>query len=138
IMNFSPNLTVGSSPMVLNMDMDMATSVSIDGAGNVTMTPAMTASVDAGGAGNGHGPEDGGMQHIAGTIQSFSGDSFTMSMIESSQDISVATNSSTQFQGMGGMSSMSNGMIVMVDAGMQPDGSFMAQNVESMMPTSGG
>jgi hypothetical protein len=26
----------------------------------------------------------------------------------------------------------------MVDAGMQPDGSLMAQNVESMMPTSGG
>ncbi len=137
-MSFSPSLTVSSSPMVLNLDMDMAASVSIDAAGNVTMTPAVTASVNAGGSGNGHDPEDGGMQHMAGTIQSISGSAFTLSMMQTSQNISVAINSGTQFQGMGGMGGMSNGMIVMVDAGMQPDGSFMAQNVESMMLTSGG
>src|SRR6266487_2931945 len=84
-----------------------------------------------GGTGNGHDPENGGMQHRAGTIQSLSGGAFTLSMMQTSQNISVATNSGTQFQGMGGMGGMSNGMIVMVDAGMQPDGSFMAQNVES-------
>ncbi len=60
-MNFNPTLTVASTPMVLNLDMDMASSVSIDGAGNVTMTPTMVASMNPGGANNTHDPEDGGM-----------------------------------------------------------------------------
>jgi hypothetical protein len=135
---FSPTLTVGSTPIVLNLDMNMASSVSIDGAGNVTMTPTMVASMNPGGTGNSHDPENGGMDHMTGTVKSFSGSSFTMSMMQSSQDVPVTTDSNTQFQGMGGMGGMSNGMIVMVDATMQPDGSFMAHTVESVMSMSGG
>ena len=137
-MSFSPSLTVGTTPMVLNLDMDMASSVSIDGAGNVSMTPTMVASMNPGGTGNSHDPENGGMEHMTGTVKSFSGSSFTMSMMQSSQDTPVTTDSNTQFQGMGGMGGMSNGMIVMVDAIMQPDGSFMAHTVESVMSMSGG
>jgi hypothetical protein len=134
---FSPNLTVGSTPMVLNLDMHMASSVSIDGAGNVSMTPTMVASMNPVGSGSSHDPEKGGMEHMTGTVKSFSGNSFTMSMMQSSQDIPIATDSNTQFQGMGGMSGMSNGMIMMVDAGMQPDGSLMAHKLESVMSTNG-
>jgi hypothetical protein len=136
--NFSPNLSVGTSPMVLNLDMNMASSVSIDNSGNVTMTPTMTASMNACCTGNSQGPQNGGMEHMTGTVMSFSGSSFTMSMMQSSQNISVTTGSNTQFEGMGGMGGMSNGMIVMVDATMQPDGTFIAQKVESMMSMSGG
>ena len=135
---FSPALTVGSAPMVLNLDMNMASSVSIDGAGNVTMTPTMVASMNPGGTGNSHDPENGGMEHMTGTVKSSSGSSFTMSMMQSSQDTPVTTDSNTQFQGMGGMGGMSDGMIVMVDATMLPDGSFMAHTVESVMSMSGG
>jgi hypothetical protein len=137
-MSFNPNLTVSNTPMVLNLDMDMASSVSIDGAGNVTMTPTMSASMNPGGTSNTHDPEDGGMEHMTGTVKSFSGNSFTMSMMQTSQDVPVATDSNTQFQGIGGMGGMSNGMIVMVDATMQMDGSFMAHKVESVMSMSGG
>lgn len=137
-MTFSPSLTVGTTPMVLNLDMDMASSVSIDGAGNVSMTPTMVASMNPRGTGNSHDAEDGGMEHMTGTVKSFSGSSFTMSMMQSSQDVPIATDSNTQFQGMSGMGGMSNGMIVMVDATMRPDGSFMAHKVESVMPMSGG
>jgi hypothetical protein len=137
-MSFSPSLTVGTTPMVLNLDLDMASSVSIDGAGNVSMTPTMVASMNPGGTGNSHDPENGGMEHMTGAVKSFSGSSFTMSMMQSSQDIPVTTDSNTQFQGMGGMSGMSNGMIVMVDATMQADGSFMAHTVQSVMSMSGG
>lgn len=136
--NFNPSLTLGTSPTVLNLDMNMASSVSIDQSGNVTMTPTMTASMNQCCTGNSQGPEDGGMEHMAGTVMSFSGNSFTMSMIESSQNISLATDSNTQFDGMGGMGGMSNGMIVMVDAIMQSDGTFMAQKVDSVMSMSGG
>src|SRR5581483_8316493 len=133
--NFSPRLTLGASPMVLNLDMNMASSVSIDNSGNVTMTPTMTASMNPCCTGSSQGPQNGGMEHMTGTVMSFSGSSFTMSMMQSSQNISVTTGSGTQFEGMGGMS---NGMIVMVDAKMQSDGTFMAQKVESMMAMSGG
>jgi hypothetical protein len=136
--NFSPSLTVGAAPMVLNLDMNMASSVSIDQSGNVTMTPTMTASMNPGGTGNSQDPKNGGMEHMTGTVMSSSGNSFTMSMMQSSENISVATGSSTQFEGMGGMGSMSNGMIVMVDATMQSDGTFMAQKVDSVMSMSSG
>ena len=136
--SFTSNLTVGTTPMVLNLDMDMASSISIDGAGNVTMTPTMAALINPRGTNNTHDPEDGGMEHMTGTVQSFSGNSFTMSMMQTSQDVPVTTDSNTQFQGMGGMGGMSTGMIVMVDATMQPDGSFMAHTVESVMSMSGG
>jgi hypothetical protein len=136
--NFSPSLTVGSSPMVLNLDMNMASSVSIDNSGNVTMTPTMTASMNPGGTGTSQGPENGGMEHMTGTVMSSSGNSFAMSMMQTSQNISVTTGSNTQFVGMGGMGGMSNGMLVMVDATLQSDGTFMAQKVESVMSMSGG
>jgi hypothetical protein len=58
--------------------------------------------------------------------------------MQDSQDLLVATDSNTQFEGMGGMGGMSNGMIVMVDATMELDGSFMAHTVESVMSMSGG
>src|SRR6266568_6614248 len=135
--NFSPTLTVGTSPMVLNLDMNMASSVAIDQSGNVTMTPTMTALMNPGGSGTSQDPENGGMEHMTGTVMSFSESGFTMSMMQSSQNISVTTGSNTQFMGMGGMGSMSNGMMVMVDATMQSDGTFMAQKVESMMSMSG-
>lgn len=135
---FSPNLTVGTSPMVLNLDMNMASSVSIDNAGNVTLAPAMTATTNPCCTGNSQDPENGGIEHMTGTVMSFSGNSFSMSMIQSSQNISLATGSNTQFEGMGGMGGMSNGMIVMVDATMQSDGTFMADKVQSVMSMNGG
>jgi hypothetical protein len=136
--NFSPSLTVGTSPMVLNLDMNLASSVSIDRSGNVTMTPTMTASMNPGGTGNSQDPENGGMEHMTGTVMSISGNSFTMSMMQSSQNISVTTGPNTHFVGLGGLGGMSNGMIVMVDATMQSDGTFIAQKVESVMSMSGG
>jgi hypothetical protein len=59
--------------------------------------------MNPGGTGNSHDPGNGGMKHMTGTVKSFSGSSFTMSMVQSSQDIAVTTDSNTQFQGMGGM-----------------------------------
>lgn len=134
--SFSPSLTVGSNPMVANFDMNMASSVSIDGMGNITFTPTFAAVMNPGGTGS-HDPENGGMQHMTGTVASFSGSSFSMSMMESSSPITIGTNSNTVFDGMGGMGMMSNNLIVMVDADMQPDGSMMATTVQDIMSSGG-
>ena len=136
--DLSPNLTIGASPMVLNLDMNMASSASIDQSGNVSMTPTMTAKMNPCCTGSSQDPENGGMEHMIGSVMSFSGNSFTISMMQSSQNVPVATGSNTHFEGMGGMGGMSNNMLVMVDAAMQSDGTFMANKVQSVMSMSGG
>jgi hypothetical protein len=58
--DLSPGFTVANTPMVLNFDMDMASSVSIDSAGNASVSPAFRPSVGAVMSGNkedvSHGP----------------------------------------------------------------------------------
>lgn len=129
----NPPMTVGSGAMVLNADMNLASSVHIDNSGNVTMTPTFTMSAMAPGSGG----SQNGMVHMSGSVGSASSNSFSMSSMQTSQSMNISTNSSTGFQGMGGMGMMSGGQIVSVDAMMQSDGTMLAQNVQ-MMQNSGG
>ena len=131
----NPPLTVGSSAMVMNLDMDVARSVSIDASGNVTMTPTFHPFANAATA-SATDPEHGNMMHLIGNVNSTSGNSFTMSTLSGMQ-FNMATSGATQFQGMGGMGTMGNGLILMVDAMLQPDGSINAKYVERMMSTGG-
>lgn len=130
---FSPAMTVGTSPMALNVDMNMGSSVSIDGSGNVTLTPTLTAAM-ASAPGTGMNPWQGTMQQRLGAVSSISGSQFTMGSMMGMQTATFTTNSSTQFAGTGftGMGSMSTGMLVGVDAALQADGTYLAQRVESM------
>ena len=130
---FSPVMTVGTSPMALSFDMNMGSSVTIDGSGNVTITPVMTASMGSV-AGAGMNPWQGTMQHRVGSVSSVSGSQFTMGSMMGIQQVTFMTNTSTQFAGTGftGMGSMTTGMMVAVNAALQPDGTYLAQRVESM------
>jgi Domain of unknown function (DUF5666) len=134
---FNPAMTIGSESSVLGFDMNMANSVSIDGSGNVTITPAFTAMMNPTSS-TSQNPWQGYMQGLVGSVSSTNGSQFTMSMMMGQQSVSFATNSSTQFEGMSGMGEMSSGRIVMVDATTQPDGSLLAQHVTSMWSSSSG
>lgn len=130
---FSPNMTIGTSPMALNFDMNMGSSVTIDGAGNVILTPVMTVAMGSA-SGTGTNPWQGTMHHQVGTVSSVSGAQFTMGSMMGIQQMAFRTDASTQFVGTSftGMGSMTTGMMVAVDAALQPDGSYLAQRVESM------
>lgn len=136
---FSPSLTVGASPMALDFDMNMASSVTLDASGNPAFSPVMTASMASvsNGASN---PWQGGMQHQIGTVSSVSGSSFTMGSMMGLQKATFTTNSSTQFPstGLNGMGGMTSGMMVAVDATLQADGTYLAQRVEYMQTGSTG
>lgn len=135
---FNPAVTIsGTMPAVMNFDMNMAASVSIDAAGNVTMNPALQMTMGGSSTGS-QMPQNGGMQHLAGSIANVSGTSFTMASMMGAQTLTFITNSSTQFEHMSGLSMMSTGLLVMVDATMQSDGTMLAQQVESMTTTNGG
>jgi len=64
---FGSPLVVGTTPMVVNLDMDMAASVGIDTMGNVSMTPAMREFHNPAVTGSAD-PEDGGMHGLTGIV----------------------------------------------------------------------
>lgn len=136
---FTQGLTVGSTAMNLNFDMDMASSVAIDGSGNVTLTPTMTASTATVPA-SGQTLWSGGMQHQVGTVSGVSASGFTMGSMMGIPASTFTTNASTRFAGTGlsGLSGMASGMMVAVDAALQADGSYLATRVQAMDATSSG
>jgi len=133
VVPFSPSLTVGASPMVLNFDMNMGASVAVDGSGNVTLAPVMTAAM-ASLATSGQTPWTGGMQQVMGSVSAISGSQFTLGSMMGMQKATFATDTATLFTGSGlaGMAGMTSGMLVSVDATVQPDGSYLAKRVESL------
>ena len=127
---FSPSLSLGSTPMVISFDMNMANSIAIDSSENVTVTPTFQVVMNAVDGGSGHDPENGMMEHLIGSVASVSGSIFGLSMMQSAQVLNFTTNGNTQFHNIGGMGMMSDGALVMVDAMLQSDGTVQAQNVD--------
>ena len=136
---FSPSMTVGATPMALNFDLNMASSVALDASGNVTFAPAMTAAMASVSSATSN-PWQGGMQQQVGTVFSVSGTSFTMGSMMGLQKATFATDSTTQFpsSGLTGMGAMTSGMMVAVDASLQADGTYLAHRVEYMQTGSNG
>lgn len=133
---FDPPLAVGASPMVLNLDMHMAASVAIDGNGNVTMTPTLTAKANPMLAGSRY-DEDGGMHGIIGTVAGGQGRAFTLSIAQGLGSTSMATHSGTHFSGMGDSHTMAGSMVVSVDAMPMADGTWRVDDVQSKMGAGG-
>lgn len=132
--NFSPAMSVGTTPMSLNFDMNMGSSVSINN-GNVSITPTFTGMMNS--LGTGQNPWQGYMQHMVGSVSSSSGSQFSMNMMMGMQSVTFKTDGNTHFDGMSGMGMMSNGTIVSVDGIAQGDGSLLAQHV-GFMSNNGG
>jgi hypothetical protein len=133
---FSSTVTVGSTPMAMGFDMDLASSITKDTNGKLVMNPVFHMTSAAQGSGNPTDYADGGVDQMMGMISSVSGSSFTMTSLQATQAFTFATNTSTVFDGTS-MSAMSSGMIALVDATMQADGSLLATKVRSMMGSGG-
>jgi len=133
---FSSPITLGSTPMAMGFDLDLASSVTMGSNGNLAMNPVFHVTSGMQGSGNAMDPSDGGIQQMMGSVSSVSGSSFTMTSMQAAQTFTFMTNSSTVFDGTS-MSMMANGMLVMVDASLQSDGSLMATRVQSMMNSGG-
>ncbi|MHB2010006.1 MAG: DUF5666 domain-containing protein, partial [Acidobacteriaceae bacterium] len=132
--SFSSPITVGSTPMAMGFDLDLANSVTGSAGGTLSMNPVFH--VTSGMRGSTLDPSDGGIQQMMGSVSSVSGSSFSMTSMQAAQTFTFTTNSSTVFDGTS-MSGMSNGMLAIVDATMQADGSLLATKVQSMMGSGG-
>jgi hypothetical protein len=133
---FPNSIRIGSTPMAMGFDLDLASSVTLGSNGNLTMSPVFHVTSAMQGSGDPMDPSDGGIQQMMGSVSSVSGSSFVMTSMQAAQNFAFATNSSTAFVGTS-MSSMTNGMLLMVDAKLQADGSLMAAKVQSMMNPGG-
>jgi len=133
---FSSPITVGSTPMAMGFDLDLASSVTTASGGALTMNPVFRVTSGTQGSGNAMDPADGGIQQMMGSVSSISGSSFVMTSMQAAQSFTFMTNSSTVLNGTS-MSSMANGMLLIVDATLQSDGSLMATRVQSMMNSGG-
>lgn len=134
--NFSSPITVGSTPMAMGFDLDLASSVTMGTNGSLSMNPVFHVTSGTQGSGNPMDFADGGIQQMMGSVSSVSASSFTMSSMQAAQNFTFMTNSSTVFDGTS-MSTMASGMGVIVDATLQSDGSLMATRVQSMMGSGG-
>ncbi len=135
---FSAPITLGSTPMAMGFDLDLANSVASTN-GNLTMNPVFHFSSGMQGSGSPSDFANGGIQQMMGSVSNVSSNSFAMSSMQAAQNFTFMTNSSTVFSGtsMSGMAGMAGGMLVLVDATLQSDGTLMATGVQSMTNSGG-
>lgn len=144
---FNPSLNVGAGSAIVNIDLNLAQSLTFDANGNVTgITPMFTittASVPSGGE-QGEDEEHGMMEDIVGQVTATtpaSGStlaSFTITPRMAGQPQTYFVDSSTQFEdGLAQFSDIKLNMVVKVDAVTRTDGSLLATKIEMVEASEG-
>jgi len=128
--NVTQTVTISNTVNFLNLDMDLASSVTINGS-SATINPtfSMTAtSVPANGSGE--GDDDGESDEVHGKVTAINAPQFTV-QTEAGASIVFTTDANTRFNdGLTQLSDLKVGDIVEVDSTTQSDGSKLATKVE--------
>lgn len=126
---FSPNITVGNSPIFINFDIDLPNSVTINGT-SATVSPTFKVSTSTVAPNeNSEDQGDGEIEDVHGSITNITAPDFTIQT--RSTMITFVTDGNTQFRdGITQLSDLKAGDIVEVDGVTQPDGSKLATKVE--------
>ena len=138
---FSPAISIGSGAAVLNFELNLATSITLNGTNTAaSVSPQFTATTSVVPANNASEDEEhGSVEDLRGTITSVASPKFTIQPSQTAQAVTFTTNSSTQFRdGITSFSQLTNGMIVSVDAVTQSDGTLLAATIESETETTTG
>ena len=127
------NIVVGSSPIFINFDLDLANSVTLNGTPitSATVNPKfnVTSATTPPAGGEAGEDNDNGEFEVHGSVKSISAPNFTVTT--NSTDITVATDSNTQFKdGITQLSDLKVGDIVEVEGITKSDGSHLATRVE--------
>ena len=133
---FNPALTIGASPAVINVDLNIANSVATDQAGNITgfnfSGSSFTITTKAVAPEAHQEDDDGEMESIAGLVTSVSGNSFTIKVGRSGAQLTFATDATTKFSdGLVNVNSALN-QIVNVEGVTRSDGTLFAEEVEGI------
>lgn len=125
---FTPNVTVGSSPIFLNFDLDLANSITISGT-TATIAPTFNVSTSTVASDqNNEREDDGGIDDAHGSVTAINAPDFTIQTRTTS--ITFGTDANTRFQGITQLSDLKVGDLVEVDAITKSDGTKLATKVE--------
>ncbi|HEV2115360.1 MAG TPA: DUF5666 domain-containing protein [Terriglobales bacterium] len=130
---FNPSLVVGPGTSVVNLDLNLARSVTVDlTSGNVSVTPTFvitTSAVPPEGQEDQENEDNGQLQGMWGIVNTVTANSFTISVGMSAQPLTFNVDSNTVFENVGGISQLTSGMLVRVDAVTEPGGALLAKRV---------
>jgi len=136
-----PNITVTTTPLFLNFDLDLAASVVLNGTPitSATVTPKFNvtsaATPPAGNEGN-EDHDNGELEDVHGSVKSIAAPNFTITT--KTTDITFATDANTRFKdGITQLSDLKVGDIVEVDGVTKSEGTKLATKVEREGPQAG-
>ncbi len=125
------NITVGSSPLFINFDLDLANSITLNGTPvtSATVNPKFNVSSTTVAPNKENEDDDNGENDdIHGSVKSISAPNFTVTT--NSTDITFATDANTKFKdGMNSLADLRVGDIVEVDSVTQSDGTKLATHI---------
>ncbi|HET9742818.1 MAG TPA: DUF5666 domain-containing protein [Terriglobales bacterium] len=126
----NPPVTVPQGISSLNFDLNLANSLSVDAANNVTFTPVFTLTNSTVKVGD-EDEENGELEDIKGMLSSVNGSQFTITLGASAQTMTFNTDTTTVFDPSGTvLANIPMGTVLEVDGITQADGTFLAKKVE--------
>jgi hypothetical protein len=138
---FSSSVSVGSTPLAVNFDLDLLHSLSGDTGSAFQFSPKFhisTGSLSSSGSGNGMNARNGGMYQLMGVVTGTAPGGFSIKALQSTNMFNFKVTTETRFQGrISQMSQLGNGMGVLVTAVLQPDGTYLAKQVRATMSSAG-
>ena len=131
----SPNLTIGASPMVLNIDVNVANSITTNAGvvNGINFGPtSFSVTAKAPGAANNQQDDDGEIEDVQGTVTAVNGSSFTLKVGQTGSSLTFTTDATTEFkEGITGVAGLLN-QVVTVEGFTKSDGSLFAKEVEGL------
>lgn len=133
--NFSPAFTVGANAPVVNIDLNVANSLTFDSQDNVTGVNISAASFKLStsmvAAENEQEFENGELEDTTGTVSGVSGTSFTLLVGMTGTSLTFATDANTEFKDGATLATMTN-TVVTVEGITKSDGTLCAKEVEGV------
>ena len=124
---FNPSITVGTSPLLINLNIDLPNSITITSS-NATVAPTFKVSTSTVADQNNQDDSDGGIEDAHGIVSDITAPNFTI-QTESARFV-FATDSNTVFQaGLSQLSDLTIGEILEVDGVTRSDGTRLATTV---------
>jgi hypothetical protein len=137
----SPNLTIGSSPLVLNIDVNVGASITTAAGvvNGIAFTPAsFNITAKAPGVAGNQQDDDGEIEDVQGTVTAVNGSSFTLKVGQTGSLMTFNTDGTTQFKdGVTSVASLLN-QVVTVEGFTRAEGSLFAKEVEGLENANGG
>lgn len=135
----TPNITIGSAPLVLNIDVNVGNSITTSAGvvNGISFGPtSFTISSKAPGAANNQQDDDGEIEDVQGTVTAVNGSSFTLKL-QNGSSLAFGTDATTEFkEGVTGVAGLLH-QVVTVEGFTRSDGSLFAEEVEGLESESG-